>query len=148
MRSQEYKPASYDEHLTALNWLEPDHDTIDFRDRPTNFEQAGSDCTAFGREPNGETRATSTSVLRSRPGRASICGTSCRADRKRFARKAIARATLKHSRRLARAYRNRGIWLTCAICPLFNGYARKAAPPCRWPCQTKARQCRIHRSRD
>lgn len=42
MRSYEDEPSSWDEHLTALNWLEPNHDTSDVRDRVAQLRAAGS----------------------------------------------------------------------------------------------------------
>ena len=42
MRSYEVKPASWDDHLTALNWLERDHDTADVRDRVDQLRADGS----------------------------------------------------------------------------------------------------------
>lgn len=42
MRSYEDKPSSWDEHLTALNWLEADHDTRDVRNRVEQLRASGS----------------------------------------------------------------------------------------------------------
>ena len=42
MRGYEDEPASWDKHLTALNWLEPDHDTGDVRDRVDQLRVDGS----------------------------------------------------------------------------------------------------------
>ena len=42
MRSYEDNPYSWDEHLTALNWLEADHDTRDIRNRVEQLRASGS----------------------------------------------------------------------------------------------------------
>ena len=42
MRGYEKKPASWDEHLTALNWLEPNHDTSDVRNRVAQLRSGGA----------------------------------------------------------------------------------------------------------
>ena len=42
MRGYEDRPSSWDEHLTALNWLEADHDTRDVRNRVEQLRASGS----------------------------------------------------------------------------------------------------------
>ena len=50
MRGYAANPVSWDEHLTALRWLEPEHDTGIVRDVDENFAGADPRCSACGRD--------------------------------------------------------------------------------------------------